>query len=108
LAAWDVSNCCAVGYTSYVGKKKDLSFFRFPVDDKERCSRWEAAVRRHDYVNFTHNECMRMEKVYTSSLFPCSCNFSEFYSIMSSVASCLKFSVGHYECGNPGSFNMQY
>jgi hypothetical protein len=26
-----LSNCCAVGYTSYVAKKKDLSFFRFPV-----------------------------------------------------------------------------
>jgi hypothetical protein len=41
--AWDVSNCRAVGYTSYVRKKKDLSFFRFPAEHKES-SRWEAAL----------------------------------------------------------------
>jgi hypothetical protein len=38
------NNCCAVGYTSYVGKKNVLSLFRFSVNDKEMCSRWEAAV----------------------------------------------------------------
>ena len=45
-----VNNCCVVGCKNYVGKKKGLSFYRFPLSDKERCSKWEAAVRRKDWT----------------------------------------------------------
>ena len=30
-----VSNCCVVGYSNLVGKKKDLNFYCFPLADKE-------------------------------------------------------------------------
>ena len=29
-----------------MGKKGGLSFFRFPLKDKDRCSKWTAAVKR--------------------------------------------------------------
>ena len=34
-----VNNCCVVCCTNYVGKK-GLSFYHFPVANKERCERW--------------------------------------------------------------------
>ena len=43
-----VKNCC-VGCKNYVGKKEGqegLRLFRFPLADKERCTKWTAAVRR--------------------------------------------------------------
>ena len=39
-------NCCVVGCTNYLGKKKGLRFFRFPLSNKERLRKWEAAVNR--------------------------------------------------------------
>ena len=44
-----VKNCCVVGCTNYAGKKQGLSFFRFPLSDKERCQKWAAAVRREHW-----------------------------------------------------------
>ena len=41
-----VNNCVAFGCKNYVGKKEGLSFFRFPLNDRERCDKWTAAVRR--------------------------------------------------------------
>ena len=44
-----VSNCCVVRCTNYVNKKKGLSFYCFPVANKERCERWVVAVCRKDW-----------------------------------------------------------
>ena len=44
-----VKNCCVVGYKNYIGKKPGLRFFRFPLSDADRCSKWEAAVRRQHW-----------------------------------------------------------
>ena len=41
-----VNNCVAFGCKNYVGKKEELRFFRFPLNDQERCSKWTAAVKR--------------------------------------------------------------
>ena len=37
---WSTTAVC----NNYVGKKKGLSFHRFPLGDKERCEKWQAAV----------------------------------------------------------------
>ena len=39
-------HCVAFGCKNYVGKKEGLRFFRFPLNDQERCSKWTAAVKR--------------------------------------------------------------
>ena len=44
-----LNNCVAFGCKNYVGKKRGLSFFRFPLKDKDRCSRWTAAVKRANW-----------------------------------------------------------
>ena len=49
-----VNNCCVVGCNNYVGKKKGLGFYRFPLSDKERCGKWEAAVHREGWVPKSH------------------------------------------------------
>ena len=41
-----VKNCCVFGCKNYVEKKEELRFFRFPIADKEKYSKWTAAVRR--------------------------------------------------------------
>ena len=38
-----VKNCCVFGWRNYVEKKEGL---RFPLADKERYTKWTAAVRR--------------------------------------------------------------
>ena len=43
VVAWKmVNNCLAFGCKNYVGKKEGLRFFRFPLNDQERCSKWTA------------------------------------------------------------------
>ncbi len=54
LAEMAVCNCCVVGCTNHVGKKNGLSFFHFPLSDKDRCKKWEAAVRRHNWTPKSH------------------------------------------------------
>ncbi len=44
-----VKNCCVVGCANYVAKKGGLSFFRFPLTDRNRCQKWEAAIRREGW-----------------------------------------------------------
>ena len=41
-----MKNCCVVGCTNYVEKKGGLRFFRFPLQDRNRCMKWEAAVEK--------------------------------------------------------------
>ena len=41
-----MNNCCVVGCKNYVGKKQGIGFYRFPIWNKERCGKWEAAVHR--------------------------------------------------------------
>ena len=54
------NNCCVRGCKNYVGKKDRLGFFRFPLAESRRCTKWEAVMRRgnwHNWIdlfNFTH------------------------------------------------------
>ena len=49
-----VNNCCVVGCSNRVGKKKKVSFYRFPWNDKGRCDKWKASVRRSDWEPTIH------------------------------------------------------
>ena len=50
-----VNHCSVVGCSNRVGKKEGLSFYRFPLGDKDRCNRWVAAVRRVDWKPSVHS-----------------------------------------------------
>ena len=49
-------NCCVVSCTNWLGKKKGLKFFRFPLSDEECCKKWTAAARREQWQLRKSNE----------------------------------------------------
>ena len=50
-----VNHCSVVGCSNRVGKKERLSFYRFPLGDKDRCNRWVAAVCHVDWKPSVHS-----------------------------------------------------